>query len=325
MNDDLSSLLPSNNRSVQVEQLKTHLRHMGGDDVIISDRHLHGARRPRPRPQHRIGERALLHRSAAPSRLSDDSTAVSPWSGGGGAGISLSGRAEGERVRTRSPAVGHDLTASPAADAGVVDTAHEAAAAAAGCVDVNTTSISTLGEQGAQPAPSPPRKRSGHQAPSAGTTAAAELSSASSSSSPSPVRKLRTTRLRSPTSTSSAEAPPPQAGRGSETTDSLAAGGDAAVDAVGGASQTNHHREKSENKSSQGKRVCSSLLVVTGEASEWLLSYKSMGVGTRLLQPYKSWDRLLLPCRSQNKASLGSPAGVPLKRNTAIPTCFDHN
>ncbi len=279
MKFDLSHLLPPNNRSVQVEQLKTHLRNMGGDDVIISDRHLHGVRRPRPRPQHRIGERALLHRSAAPSPLSEASTAVSPWSGGGGGGISLSGRAEGERTRRGNPAIGHDVTASPDADAGVVDTAQEEAAeaaAAVGCADATTTAISMLDAQGAQPAPSPPRKRSGRQASSAGTAAAAELSSASSSSSPSPVRKLRTTRLRSPTSASSAEAPPPQAGKGSGTAHSPAGIKDAAVDAMGGASQTNHLREKGETKSSNGKEV-----------NWWSITmfavFQNVGVGARLL------------------------------------------
>ena len=228
---------------------------MGGDDVIISDRHLHGVRRPRHRPQRRIGERALLHRSPVPSPLSEASISLSHWSGGvdgGGGGTILSGRAELGRARRGNSAVGHAVMASPAADAGV-DAAHETTAS---CDET----AATLDAQNIQPSPSPPRTRSSQQVP-AGAAVISEHSSASSS--PSPVRRLRTIRPRSPTSKSAAfvEAPQPQARRGSETADSPGIGDDA-VDAVGGTSRMNH-RERSKQKSSQGKRFARFCLSVS--------------------------------------------------------------
>ncbi|CAM9582591.1 unnamed protein product, partial [Scytosiphon promiscuus] len=69
----------------EVEQLKTHLRNMGGDDVTTSDRHLHSVRRPRSRQQNRAGDQTLPPRYGASSSLTETPAPIPRRGSGGGA------------------------------------------------------------------------------------------------------------------------------------------------------------------------------------------------------------------------------------------------
>ncbi|CAM9575233.1 unnamed protein product [Ectocarpus fasciculatus] len=245
----------------EAKQLKTHLRSMGGDDVVNTDRHLHDLR-PRPRPhQQRAGEQVLLRRSAAPPPVSDPAPSITHRSGGGG---SSSGRNGGSNWRSSG---GGDETARGKADVGrarrwsdsrrgggaapdpsviVVHAGRRRSPRAAGEPDNSSSSATpaqdetTVVVHARQPAPSPPRKRGGggHRV-SVAAAATAEPPATSS-----PVRKLRSNRLRSPVcaagGASVAQAPPQRGSRGIENVPLLEATGFSALDGLGGTSKSDH-------------------------------------------------------------------------------------
>lgn len=250
----------------KVEQLKTHLRSLGGEDVAISD--LHGVRRSRPRPQHRIGERALLHRSAAPPPLSEASAPASHRGGviscRSGGDVSLRGQGQAGRTRRGDSATVHPVRKhgdGGGGGGGVTALAvHQKTAAGEAEAAASTSGgSSVLTGQKVQPAPSPPRKRgSGSRRASASTTAM-ESSSTAPTFSSSPARRLRTSRLRSPTSASAASTGgeillSPRAGKRSEAVRSLGIGNDGGgLDPVGGKSQTGLVNKSDGGDSSHGK------------------------------------------------------------------------
>lgn len=250
--------------SRQVEQLKTYLRSMGGDDVINTDRHLNGLR-PRPRPhQQRVGEQVLLHRSAAPPPVSDLPLSITHRSGGG------SGRSGGSNWQSSG---GGDVTARGKTDVGrsrrwsdnrrgggapdasvVVEDAGGHSPRAAGEPGTSATAAAqdeTTVVHAQQPAPSPPRERGGgHRTAAAAATAEPQATS-------SPVRKLRSNRLRSPVcaaGASVAQAPPQQGGRGTDNVPLLEATGIGALDGFGGTSKSNR-RDAEEKPVLAGKLV----------------------------------------------------------------------
>ncbi|CAN0395389.1 unnamed protein product [Ectocarpus sp. 12 AP-2014] len=244
----------------EVEQLKTYLRSMGGDDLINTDRHLHGLRpRPRPHQQQRVGEQVLLHQSAAPPPVSDPPPSIthrsgggsgrnggSSWRSGGGDDVTARGKADVGRARRWSDNRRGGWAPDPSA---VVAHAGRHSPRAAGEPDSGAaaaqddTTVVVLAQQ--QPAPSPPRKRGvggggGHQAAAAAATAESPATS-------SPVRKLRSDRLRSPVcaaGASVAQGPPQQGGGGTDNVPLLEATGVDALDGFGGMSKSDHRDEE---------------------------------------------------------------------------------
>ncbi|CAN0220865.1 unnamed protein product, partial [Ectocarpus sp. 8 AP-2014] len=238
----------------EVEQLKTYLRSMGGDDVINTDRHLHGlCPRPRPHQQQRVGEQVLLHRSVAPPPLSDPPPSITHRSGGsgrnGGGGGDVTARGKADDVgRARRWSDNRRGVGAPGPSAVVVQagrhsprTAGEPDSGPTAAQDETTVVVHAQ----QQPAPSPPRKRGGGGG--GGHRASAAAATAESPATSSPVRKLRSDRLRSPVcaaGASVAQAPPQQGGGDTDNVPMLEATGVGALDGFGGTSKSDHRDEE---------------------------------------------------------------------------------
>ncbi|CAM9346514.1 unnamed protein product [Ectocarpus sp. 13 AM-2016] len=242
----------------EVEQLKTYLRSMGGDDVINTDRHLHGVRpKPRPQQQQRVGEQVLLHHSAAPPPVSDPPPSIthrsgggrgrnggSSWRSGGGGDVTARGKADVGRARRWSD--NRRGGGAPDPSAVVIHAGRHSPRAAGepdgGAAAAQDDTTVVVHEQ-QQPAPSPPRKRGG----GGGRRAAAAAAAAESPATSPPVRTLRSDRLRSPVcaaGASVAQAPPRQGGGGTDNVRSLEATGVGALDGFGGTSKSVHRDEE---------------------------------------------------------------------------------
>lgn len=224
---------------LKVEQLKTHLRNMGGED--LAHRQRQGLRRPRPRQQRVDGERALAGSAAAttlagsmptsslsarkatttvpaaiptptsrlvaPLPLAE--TALTSISHRGGSGSSGIGGGGGDSAGRRKTEIGRARRSQN----------YRGGRGSTGNGTFSPRDVAAFGEDGggstsgpsAQAAPSPPRKRHHHSSdtrplvagigvsPTASTTGTVPSSSANSS----PGRQPRSVRLRSPDSASS--------------------------------------------------------------------------------------------------------------------------
>ncbi|CAM9202412.1 unnamed protein product [Ectocarpus sp. 4 AP-2014] len=242
----------------EVEQLKTYLRSMGGDEIINTDRHLHGLRpRPRPHQRQRVGEQMLLHHLAAPSPVSDTPLSIthrsgggsgknggSSWRSGGGGDVTARGKADVGRARRWSDnRRGHG---APDPSAVLVHAGRHSPRAAGepysgAAAAQDETTVAVHAQQ--QPAPSPPRKRGD----GGGRRASAAAATAESPATSSPVRKLRSDRLRSPVCTACAsvpQAPPQQGGGGMDNVPLLEATGVGALDGYGGTSKSDRRDEE---------------------------------------------------------------------------------
>ncbi|CAB1120812.1 unnamed protein product [Ectocarpus sp. CCAP 1310/34] len=244
----------------EVEQLKTYLRSMGGDDVINTDRHLHGLRpRPRPHQQQRVGEQVLLHHSTAPPPVSDPPPSVtyrsgggsgrnggSSWRSGSGGDVTARGKANVGRARRWSDSRRGGGAPDPSV-VGIHAGRHSPRAAgepdSSVAASQDDTTVVVRAQQ--QPAPSPPRKRGGGGG-GGGRAAAAAATAESPATSP-PVRKLRSERLRSPVcaaGASVAQAPSHQGGRGTDNVPPLLDATEVGpLDGFGGTSKSDHRDE----------------------------------------------------------------------------------